>query len=60
VPIEVSIVAVYRFDGSIPISGAEGNFWVFGAEPSSGGKGKVMPARLQVQSHDAVFATELP
>ena len=32
----------------MPISGAAGNFCVFGAEPSSGGKGKLMPDTLQV------------
>jgi hypothetical protein len=42
------MVAVYRFDGSIPIGGTEGNFCVLEAEPSSGGKGKVIEARLQV------------
>jgi hypothetical protein len=38
VPIEVSIVAVYRFVGSIPISGGEVNFCCLGADPSKGGK----------------------
>ena len=32
-------MAVYRFEGSIPISGASGKVWHFGAEPSNGGKG---------------------
>ena len=36
------MVAVYRFEGSIPIGGAEGNFCVLGADPSSGGNGKVI------------------
>lgn len=31
----------------MPISGSEGNFWVFGADPSSGGKGKLMTSTLQ-------------
>ena len=38
VPIVVSIVAVYRFDGSIPISGGWENRCTLGAEPSRGGK----------------------
>lgn len=42
------MVAVYRFEGSIPMGGAEGNFCVFGADPSSGGNGKVIEVRLQV------------
>jgi hypothetical protein len=41
------MVAVYRFVTSMPISGSEGNFWVFGADPSSGGKGKLMTSTLQ-------------
>jgi hypothetical protein len=36
------MVAVYRFEGSMPIGGAEGNFCVLGADPSSGGNGKVI------------------
>jgi hypothetical protein len=39
VPIDVSIVAVYRFCGSMPNSGLSGNFCVFSAEPSRAGKG---------------------
>jgi hypothetical protein len=30
------------------MGGAEGNFCVFGADPSSGGNGKVIVVRLQV------------
>src|SRR5262245_40888759 len=36
-PSDVFIVAVYRFAGSIPISGADGNCCRLGAEPSNGG-----------------------
>lgn len=41
------MVAVYRFDESMPISGTSLNFWVFGAEPSRAGKGYGMPLTLQ-------------
>lgn len=39
VPIDVSIVAVYRLAVSMPMSGAALKDWHFGAEPSNGGKG---------------------
>jgi hypothetical protein len=39
VPRFVSIVAVYRFDGSMPISGSDENWRVCGDEPSAAGKG---------------------
>jgi hypothetical protein len=55
VPMDVSMVAVYRFVTSMPMSGSEGNFWVFGADPSSGGKGKLMTSTLQAS---APWATE--
>lgn len=42
------MVAVYLLDGSMPMGGAEGNFCVFGADPSRGGNGKVIEVRLQV------------
>lgn len=41
----------------MPISGAAGNFCVLGAEPSSGGKGKLMAPTLQVRSQLVLIRT---
>jgi hypothetical protein len=46
VPRLVSTVAVYRLDGSMPISGSDENWRVCGDEPSAAGKGWGMAATL--------------
>src|SRR4051794_17870681 len=49
-PSDVSRVAVYRFDGSMPISGGDLKSCFLGADPSNGGNSEAMGPDVNAQS----------
>src|SRR3954452_21584932 len=56
-PSDVSSVAVYRFDGSMPICGGDLKSCFLGADPSNGGNSEAMAPTLTLGGHAPRAAT---